>query len=145
MNITVSESAAEKLVEIVAQRPEPDLDVRLFAQEGQGGGCACSSGMRFGMAFDSAQGDDARVTVGKLEFVIDPAAAVVLEGASIDWVENVMNSGFAITAPNAPKAEGGGAQAGQGCGCGANEAHGAPQAQAGGCGCGAGGCGCGGH
>lgn len=135
MNITVTETAADKLATIVADRPDAALDVRLFAQEGAGGGCGCSSGVRFGMAFDNEQNSDARVTVGKLEFLVDPASAQVLEGASIDWVDNVMNSGFAITAPNAPKAAGGG------CGCGANEAHSAPQAQTGGCGCGAGGCG----
>lgn len=144
MQLTVTESAAEKLVDIVAQKPEPSLGVRLFAQAGAGGGCACSSGLRFGMAFDNEQSGDARIAAGGLEFLVDPASAEALEGASIDWIENVMNSGFAITAPNAPKAEGGG------CGCGANEAHGdphgAPQAQAGGgCGCGGGGCGCGGH
>jgi iron-sulfur cluster assembly accessory protein len=157
MNLIVTESASEKLATIVSERPEPGLDVRLYAEEGSGGGCACSSGMRFGMAFDNAAATDARVTAGGLEFIVDPTAAQVLEGASIDWVDNVMNQGFAITAPNSPKAAGG-------CGCGANEAHAAPQAeaQAGGCGCGAneahaapqaeaqaggcgGGCACGGH
>ncbi len=140
MELIITDSASEKLTGIVSQRPEPGLGVRLFAQEGAGGGCACSSGLRFGMAFDNEQHGDARVSVGSLEFLVDPTSAEALEGASIDWVENVMNSGFAITAPNAPKTAGGG-----GCGCGANEAHGAPQASAGGCGCGGGGCGCGGH
>ena len=150
MQLTVTDTAAEKLVGIVAEKPDPGLGVRLFAQAGEGGGCGCSSGLRFGMAFDNEQSGDTRVSAGTLEFLVDPASAEALEGASIDWVDNVMNSGFAITAPNAPKAEG--AQAGGGCGCGANEAHGAPQAQAqaqagGGCGCGSGGggCGCGGH
>lgn len=117
MNLTITESAAEKLSALVAERPDPDQGVRLFAQEGSGGGCACSSGMRFGMAFDNEQSGDARVTVGELEFLLDAPSAEALEGASIDWVENVMNQGFAITAPNAPK----GAQAngqGGGCGCG---------------------------
>ena len=138
MNLTITESAAKKLTAIVADRPEPGLSVRLYAQEGDGGGCACSSGLRFGMAFDKKQLADAHVAVGELQFIVDPAAATALEGASIDWVDDVMNQGFAITAPNAPKAEGGG-----GCGCGANEAHAAPQAQTGGCGDGS--CGCGGH
>ena len=144
MELTVTDSASEKLMGIVSQRPDSGLGVRIFAQEGGGGGCACSSGMRFGMAFDSAQQGDAHVTVGSLEFLVDPLSARALEGASIDWVDNVMNSGFAITAPNARKAGGGG-----GCGCGANEAQAAAAAAArsahGGCGCGGGGCGCGGH
>lgn len=139
MQLTVTDSASEKLTDIVSQRPEPGLGVRLFAQDGGGGGCGCSSGMRFGMAFDNAQQGDAHVTVGSLEFLVDPVSAQALEGASIDWVDNVMNSGFAITAPNAPKAAGGG-----GCGCGANEAQAGAQAAHGG-GCGGGGCGCGGH
>lgn len=142
MQLTVTDSASEKLTDIVAQRPEPGLGVRIFAQEGGGGGCGgggCGggSGMRFGMAFDNAQQGDARVAVGSLEFLVDPVSAQALEGASIDWVENVMNSGFAITAPNAPKAAGGG------CGCGANEAQAEARPAQGGCG--GGGCGCGGH
>lgn len=117
MNLTITESAVEKLAALVAERPHPEQGVRLFAQEDAGGGCACSSGMRFGMAFDTEHSTDTRVTVGTLEFLLDPPSAEALEGASIDWVENVMNQGFAITAPNAPKGAQGNGQGG-GCGCG---------------------------
>ena len=118
MNLTVTEAAAEKLSAIVAEQTKKDIDVRLFAQEG-GGGCACSSGLRFGMAFDNAKAEDTRVSAGGLDFVVDPTSAAALEDAFIDWVENVMNQGFAITAPNAPKgATPDGESGGGACGCG---------------------------
>ena len=110
MNITVSETAAEKLNALVADRQEDGLELRLFAQTSGGGGCACSGGLRFGMAFDNAEEADAQVRVGELEFIVDPTSATALEGASLDYIDDVMSQGFSITAPNAQK--------GGGCGCG---------------------------
>lgn len=112
MNITITDLAAEKLNALVAERGPDDLGLRLFAQGG-GGGCACSGGMRFGMAFDSPEATDARVAVGTLEFIVDPASADALEGASLDYIDDVMSQGFSITAPNAQSGGQGG-----GCGCG---------------------------
>ena len=112
MNITVTDIAAEKISALVAEREPDDLGLRLFAQAG-GGGCACSGGMRFGMSFDSTAAADTRVTVGELEFIVDPASAVALEGASLDYLDDVMSQGFSITAPNSKS---GGQN--NGCGCG---------------------------
>ena len=49
-----------------------------------------------------------------LNFIIDGDSSESLEGASIDYVEDVMQQGFKIEAPNAPQGGGGGG----GCGCG---------------------------
>ena len=112
MNLTVTEVAQTRLSDLIGAR-EAAADasapkaIRIFTAAG---GCGCS-GPRFGMGLDAVSEEDAVVTIGGLTFVVDPASATSLEDASIDYVEDVMQQGFAITAPNA--AAGGG-----GCGCG---------------------------
>jgi len=117
MNLTVTSVAQERLASLIGER-EADQGIRVFVQAG-GGGCG-GGAPRFGMGLDTASPDDAVIRVGKLRFLVDPASATTLEDASIDYVEDVMQQGFSITAPNA---------------------MGAPVAG----GCGSGGCACGGH
>jgi iron-sulfur cluster insertion protein len=107
VNLTVTPLAQERLASLIGDRArETGQGVRVFIQ---GGGCGCS-GPRFGMGLDDATDEDTVVTVGSLAFIVDSASAPSLEDASIDYVEDVMQQGFSITAPNA--------QAGGGCGCG---------------------------
>ena len=109
MNLTVTDLAQQRLETLVGERmTSPDQAIRIFTQAG---GCACS-GARFGMGLDAASGEDAVVKIGTLTFLVDPASAPILEGASIDYVDDVMQSGFAIDAPNAKALDGGG------CACG---------------------------
>jgi iron-sulfur cluster assembly accessory protein len=112
MNLTVTDGAREQLTTLLAGRDEGPTAIRLFAQ--QGGGCACS-GPGFGMGLDEIGEQDQVVEVGTLKIIADPASALALEGASIDYVNDVMQQGFAIDAPNASLLGGGGG--GGGCGC----------------------------
>ncbi len=104
MVLTVTDSAAGRLATIITEQANDGEGLRVLLQ---GGGCACSSS--FAMGIDAARDDDTVVEVAGIRFILDPAAAEKLEGASIDYVEDVMKQGFSIEAPNA----GGGA-----CGCG---------------------------
>ena len=45
-----------------------------------------------------------------MRVIVDPVSALQLDGAAIDYVEEVMRQGFIIEAPNAA--------AGGACGCG---------------------------
>jgi iron-sulfur cluster assembly accessory protein len=110
MNVTVTEVAQSKLQELVADRLAGAQGIRIFAQ---GGGCGCS-GAKFGMGVDEAGEGDAVLKIGALTFLVDSTSAQALEGASIDYVEDVMQQGFAIEAPNAAALGGGGG----GCACG---------------------------
>jgi Fe-S cluster assembly iron-binding protein IscA len=78
------------------------------------------------MAFDKPRNGDRVVSVDGFSIVVDDLSAEMLNGAKIDYVQDLNASGFKITAPNAP------ASAPQGT-----------EGQGGGCGCGSGGCGCG--
>ncbi len=78
------------------------------------------------MAFDKPRNGDQVVQVDGFSIVVDDMSADLLNGARIDWVQDLNVSGFKITSPNAPTTSGP-----------------EPGAEAGGCGCGSGGCGCG--
>ncbi|MEM0129467.1 MAG: iron-sulfur cluster assembly accessory protein [Thermoplasmata archaeon] len=127
--------AALAQVKQLMQGQKPGVAIRVYAQPGGGGcggGCGCGSGhaaVQFGMAFAKARQDDAVVRVGGLEFIVDPSSVPWVNGAVIDYVEDLKESGFRITNPTLPVPDAAG-QAG-GCGsCGSSSANG------GGCGCG---------
>ena len=105
MNLTVSEVATERLLSILNERGSEGQGVRLSTQA-SGCGCGASS---FGLAIDGPSDEDAVFELGGVRFILDPASAEKLDGAAIDYVEDVMRQGFSIEAPNV----GGGA-----CGCG---------------------------
>ena len=114
LNLIVTDIAQTRLHDLVgAKAAESNQAIRIFAQ---GGGCGCS-GASFGMGLDAATDEDAVITVGPLTFIVDPMSVPALEDASIDYIEDVMQQGFAITAPNATS------MAGAGCGCGGAHGH----------------------
>jgi len=76
------------------------------------------------MAFDKPRNGDRVVQIDGFSIVVDDLSAEMLNGARIDYVQDLNASGFKIVPPNAPAP---------------SEEHGAEAA--GGCGCGAGGCG----
>ncbi len=109
MNLTVTDIAQTRLGDLIGARAtSTEQAIRIFTAAG---GCGCS-GPRFGMGLDEASDNDAVVKIGELTFIVDAESAPQLEDASIDYVEDVMQQGFSISAPNAAAAEGGG------CGCG---------------------------
>jgi Fe-S cluster assembly iron-binding protein IscA len=91
---------------------------------GEGGGCGCGSGggggPAFGMAFDKPRNGDKVIPVDGFSIVVDDSSAELLNGARIDYVQDLETSGFKIVAPSltmaAPGAESG--HGGGGCGCG---------------------------
>src|SRR5688500_10596821 len=106
MVITVTDKAAERLVSVLSEKAGENEGLRILAQ---GGGCACSGGS-FAMGIDAARADDSILDIGGIRIIVDPASAEQLEGASIDYVDEVMRQGFTIDAPAAA--------AGGTCGCG---------------------------
>ena len=110
MNLTVTDLAQQRLSTLIEEHDSDAQAIRVFAQAG---GCGCS-GPSFGMGLDDPQATDAVIEFGTLKFIADPTAAQALDGASIDYIEDVMQQGFAIEAPNAADILGGGGT----CGCG---------------------------
>ena len=103
--ITITESAKTKILDLLAEEGNPDLKLRTFVQ---GGGC---SGFSYGFTFDEIMNeDDFEVPLGESKVLIDAMSMQYLEGASIDYKEDLQGSEFKITNPNAQST----------CGCGSS-------------------------
>lgn len=103
--ITISESAKEKIKDLLYQEGNPKLALRTFVQ---GGGC---SGFSYGFTFDEeVNEDDFEVPVDEFKVLVDSMSMTYLQGATIDYVEELMGSNFTIKNPNAKHT----------CGCGSS-------------------------
>ena len=102
--ITLTEAAAVKVKQLMAEEPEGEATVLRVAI--QGGGC---SGFQYGLGFDrGSQEGDYEVSLHGVPVVVDPFSAPYLKGAEIDYVDSIQSAGFAISNPNASSS----------CGCG---------------------------
>ena len=100
----LTERAAAKIRELQADEPEGDASVLRVAV--QGGGC---SGFEYALGFDrGAQEGDHELELHGVRVVVDPYSAPYLQGASIDFLDGLEESGFKIENPNVSSA----------CGCG---------------------------
>lgn len=105
MNLVITENAKTKLSEVIAEENDPTLKLRIFVQ---GGGC---SGMQYGFTFDNELNeDDWNIEAGPISVLIDTMSAQYLEGAEIDYAEDIYGSSFKIKNPNAQTS----------CGCGSS-------------------------
>jgi iron-sulfur cluster insertion protein len=103
--IIFTDSAANKVRDLIAEEGNPDLKLRVFVT---GGGC---SGFQYGFTFDENQNDDDTVMVKNgVTLLIDPMSYQYLVGAEIDYTEGLEGSQFVIKNPNATST----------CGCGSS-------------------------
>jgi iron-sulfur cluster assembly accessory protein len=101
--LSITPVAADKVREIMQQRELTGYALRVFVQ---GGGC---SGMSYGMAFENNfYPQDNIVEVEGVRLVIDPMSLGYMQGAQIDFIDNLMGGGFTVHNPNAVST----------CGCG---------------------------
>ncbi|OZB36096.1 MAG: iron-sulfur cluster insertion protein ErpA [Halothiobacillus sp. 14-56-357] len=100
-----TENAANKVRSLIEEEGNPDLKLRVFIT---GGGC---SGFQYGFMFEeSAQEDDAQVERGGVTLLVDPMSIQYLEGAEIDYKEDITGAQFVIRNPMAATT----------CGCGSS-------------------------
>lgn len=100
--VTITEKAAEKVRDLMVEQGGEGKGLRVFVT---GGGCA---GYSYGMAFDDRSQDDLVAEAGGVQVLVDPESLPILEGATIDFIDELSGSGFTIENPNAVKT----------CGCG---------------------------
>jgi iron-sulfur cluster assembly accessory protein len=101
-NISVSDSAANRIREILAQETGQNA-LRISVA---GGGC---SGFRYDFeVVATSAGDDLVIEKDGARVVIDPISVPYLAGSRIDYVEDLMGASFKIHNPNATAS----------CGCG---------------------------
>ena len=117
--INITDRATENVKKLLKEKGGEASALRVFVA---GGGC---SGYQYGMALaQDADEDDFVIEQGGVRLLVDPESAPLLDGAEIDYVEDVMKSGFTIFNPNAVKS----------CACGSSfdtaDSAGAQQAHA---------------
>ena len=98
-------AAISKLQELVAEEGNPNLMLRVFVQ---GGGC---SGMSYGFTFEEVKNeDDFDFAYDEVRVVVDSMSLQYLNGASIDYKEDLQGASFTIKNPQAQST----------CGCGSS-------------------------
>ncbi len=103
--IIFTDSAAEKVGALIAEEGNDNLKLRVYIS---GGGC---SGFQYGFTFDEdVNDDDTRVENGGVMVLIDAMSIQYLNGAEIDYKEDLSGSQFVIRNPNASTT----------CGCGSS-------------------------
>ena len=96
--LEVTDLAAEKAKTLLKDKGFEDGALRVFVV---GGGC---SGHQYGMALATeAEQDDEVIEKNGVRFLVDKESAPLLMGARVDYVDDVMKSGFSINNPNATK------------------------------------------
>jgi iron-sulfur cluster insertion protein len=99
--ITITDSAAVKIKDLILEENDPSLKVRAFVQ---GGGC---SGFQYGFTMDGEVNEDDFVFN---DVVVDSMSAQYMTGATIDYKEDINGCQFVIVNPSAVST----------CGCGSS-------------------------
>jgi len=103
--MTLTENAVVKIKDILAEENNPDIRLRVFVQ---GGGC---SGFSYGFTLDQVQNeDDFVIEQAGLAVLVDAMSSQYLQGADVDYREDITGSQFVIKNPNAQTT----------CGCGSS-------------------------
>ena len=104
-SLILTEKAAAKVSQLIAEAGNPTLKLRVYIQ---GGGC---SGFQYGFSLDEEEKEgDTKVETDGVTLLVDPLSLQYLEGAEVDYVESLQGSQFVIRNPNAATT----------CGCGSS-------------------------
>ncbi len=105
--INVTAAAASKIQALLAEEKKDQAGLRVFVQ---GGGC---SGFQYGLMIEDGAGDadsDRVFESNGVKLFVDPISVRYLNGAEVDFVDNLTGGGFTIKNPNAKST----------CGCGSS-------------------------
>ena len=101
--LTLTASAAKRIAFLREQEQVGSANLRIAVS---GGGC---SGFQYGLSFDDQTNPDDRVFERDgVAIVVDDVSLELLNGAEVDFVEDLMGAAFRINNPNAASS----------CGCG---------------------------
>jgi len=101
--VVLTENAARRIAMLKAQESAENAFLRIAVS---GGGC---SGFQYGLTFDDQRSpDDVVFEHGGVTVVVDDVSLDLLNGAEVDFVEDLMGASFQINNPNAASS----------CGCG---------------------------
>jgi len=103
--LTMSDSAVRRVARMIEAEGQPNMMLRVAVS---GGGC---SGFQYGFSFDdTVRDDDLTFERDGVTLVVDDVSLDLLQGAEIDYVEELIGASFQIRNPNASSS----------CGCGSS-------------------------
>ncbi|HYM30571.1 MAG TPA: iron-sulfur cluster insertion protein ErpA [Candidatus Cybelea sp.] len=103
--VSVTASAAKRIAEILKEDGTPGMMLRIAVS---GGGC---SGFQYGFTLDDARADDdVAVVRDGVTVLVDSVSIEYMQGAEVDFVEDMIGASFQIKNPNATSK----------CGCGSS-------------------------
>ena len=101
--IHLTEAAASRVKNLIAERNLQGYALRIYVS---GGGC---SGYQYGMGLDdNMREDDLRFDFNGIQVIVDPQSMDYMQGATVDYVDDLMGGGFKVENPQAVAS----------CGCG---------------------------
>jgi iron-sulfur cluster assembly accessory protein len=100
--ITLTETAAGEVKSLLEKPENAGKTLRVYVERG---GC---SGMQYSMVFDEKRPDDFAAEMHGVGVLVDPFSAKYIQGAVVDFSDDLTAGGFKISNP----------QASQSCGCG---------------------------
>lgn len=104
-SVNLSDSAIQKVRDLVAEEENDQLKLRVFIT---GGGC---SGFQYGFTFDElVADDDTALEQEGVTLLVDPMSLQYLAGSVVDYTEGLEGSRFVVNNPNATAT----------CGCGSS-------------------------
>lgn len=105
VTLDFTDAAANKVRGLIEEEQNDRLKLRVYIT---GGGC---SGFQYGFTFDEdVEEGDTSIEKNGVTLLIDPMSGQYLQGAEIDYVENIEGAQFVIRNPNAETT----------CGCGSS-------------------------
>jgi iron-sulfur cluster assembly accessory protein len=112
--VEMTTPAVEKLKAILEEEKAPDAALRVVV-------VPAGHGVQYLLTLETEpKEDDILSVVEGVRVEIDEDSAPLMEGAQIDYVEDLMRSGFVITNPNVAMGGGCGGGCGGNCACGAS-------------------------
>lgn len=105
VSLIFTDAAANKVRELIEEEQNDQLKLRVYIT---GGGC---SGFQYGFTFDeNIEEGDTSIEKNGVTLLVDPMSGQYLQGAEIDYVEDIEGAQFVIRNPNAETT----------CGCGSS-------------------------
>ncbi len=104
-DLRITRDAVARVHQLLETKDNPGLMLRVYIQ---GGGC---SGFQYGFQFDDVrQEDDIYIEREGIRVLVDMLSLQYLDGAEIDYKDDLMGSRFLVNNPNASTT----------CGCGSS-------------------------
>lgn len=104
MTLSLSDNAAQKILSLIKE--ENNLHPLMFRVMVSGGGC---SGFQYNFSLDHQVNEDDHIFEEKgVKVVVDDPSLPLVEGAQLDYVEELIGASFVVKNPNASTS----------CGCG---------------------------